>query len=59
LHATFPLKWEELDGLDSAAQWNIGTLAQRFAAMKKEAWSLPGKSQATTAAMRKKPGIEG
>ena len=58
LPVSVPLKWEELDSLDPAAQWNIETLPGRLAAGKKDAWALPGKAQTLTAAMRKKLGFK-
>ena len=58
LPVSVPLKWEELDSLDPAAQWNIETLPGRLATGKKDAWALPGKAQTLTAAMRKKLGFK-
>jgi bifunctional non-homologous end joining protein LigD len=58
LPVSVPVEWDELDGLDPAAQWNIATLPGRLAAMKKDAWASPGKAQSITAAMRKKLGLK-
>ncbi|HEX9452031.1 MAG TPA: DNA ligase D [Burkholderiales bacterium] len=58
LPVSVPVEWDELDGLDPAAHWNIATLPGRLAAMKKDAWASPGKAQSLTAAMRRKLGLK-
>jgi bifunctional non-homologous end joining protein LigD len=57
LPVSVPVDWDELDGLVAASQWNIGTLPERLAGMKRDAWATPGKPQTLTAAMRKKLGL--
>ncbi len=58
LPVSVPVGWDELDGLNVADQWNIGTLPERLANMTQDAWASPGKPQTITAAMKKKLGLE-
>jgi bifunctional non-homologous end joining protein LigD len=58
LPVSVPVDWDELDGLNAADQWNIGTLPERLANMTRDAWASPGKPQSITAAMKKKLGLK-
>ncbi len=54
LAVSVPVDWDELDDLNTAEQWNIATLPERLAKMKRDAWASPGKPQMITTAAKKK-----
>jgi bifunctional non-homologous end joining protein LigD len=58
LPVSVPIDWNELGGIDPASQWNIRTLPERMAGIKKDAWASAGKAHTLTAAMKKKLGLK-
>jgi len=56
LGVSVPLKWTELDGLESASQWNIFTVHERLAKQRADPWKDYKSTRQTLAAAMKKLG---